>query len=497
MIREEDWVLMRGLASKMKEGLSISEIARQTGHDRKTVRKYLLSEEKPGYSNASRVSKLDPYKDYVRLRLKEVTEISVQRMLREIKQKGYTGSHSILDEFIRPLREQRHREAVIRFETMPGEQSQVDWSLFGTIEQYGVRKRLYCFSMVLGFSRVLYIEFTTSQDIFTFLDCHQNAFCYFGGYTGTVLYDNVKTVVISRCEGNIQWNPKFMDFAGFYGFEPRLCRLYRAKTKGKVERPFGYIRRDFFIGTKFEGLEDLNQKALQWLNTLANVRVHGTTKEVPFERLKKENLLPLKDRLYDTSYVGPRKASVDCFICYGGNRYSVPYQYNRRTLTVRADKDNVRIYAADNDEPIAVHSIFKGRGKDISEPKHFEGLKIKQREKWEAFKEAFLSLSPMAKDYWDGFLSSAQMKGRWWELRNILSLCEKHMPEDIDYAFRRALEYKAFGYKYIKGIFEGLRRQRNGGVQRVSDILEDLVSKWDIPKVEERSLRTYDEFLNR
>ena len=416
MIKEEEWMTIRGLGSRIKKGMTVSEISRLTGHDRKTVRKYLLAEEKLKYSATDRVSKLEPYKDYVRLRLKEVPEISIQRMLREIKEKGYTGAHSILGDFTRPIREERQKEAVIRFETMPGEQSQVDWSSFGTIEEYGIKKKLYCFSMILGFSRTIYIEFTTSQDIFTFLTCHQNAFLYFGGYTRIILYDNAKTIVLSRYQGNIEWNTNFMDFAGFYGFQPKLCRLYRAQTKGKVERPFAYIRQDFFIGTKFEGIEDLNQKGLSWLNTLANTRVHGTTKEIPFERLKKESLLPLKNRLYDTSYIGARKVSSDCFISYEGNRYSVPYQYSRKSLTIRADKGRIRIYADNQQGPVAIHPIFRGKGKDISDPKHFEGLKIKQKERWDGFKEAFFSLSPKAKDYWDGFLSSSQMRGRWWEL---------------------------------------------------------------------------------
>ena len=498
MIEKEQWMLIRGLANKVKQGLSISEIARQTGHDRKTIRKYLLSEEKPKYGNVNRPSKLDPYEDYIRLRLKEVPEISNQRILREIKEKKYTGSYSILCDFIRPLREERQKEAVIRFETLPGEQSQVDWSPFGKIEDYGIKRRLYCFSMVLGFSRALYIEFTTEQDIFTFITCHQNAFLYFSGYTRTILYDNLKTVVISRCEGNIQWNQKFMDFAGFYGFQPKPCRLYRAQTKGKVERPFNYIWQDFFIGTKFDGIEDLNQKALCWLNTIANTRVHGTTKEVPFERLKKENLLPLKGgRLYDTCYVGPRKASPDCFISYEGNRYSVPYQHSRKSLTIRADKERIIIYANGQDEPVAIHNIFKGKGKDISDPKHFEGIKTRQKERWQHLKETFLSLSPIAKDYWVGFLSSPQMRGRWWELRKVLALCEKHSPEDVDYTLRRALKYKAFGHKYIEGIFKELRRQRGGSIKQTSEILENLLSKWKIPKVEERPLKTYDQFLDQ
>lgn len=492
MLGKEEWVLIRGLGNK--QGLlSISEIARQTGHDRKTVRKYLQVDKIPGYPINKESSKLNDYKDCITFRLKEVPEITVKRILREIKEKGYTGSYTILKAFVRPLREEKDKEAVIRFETTPGEQSQVDWSYFGTIEDYGIRRRLYCFSMVLGFSRILYIEFTTSLDIFTFLRCHQNAFLYFGGYTRTILYDNTKTVVLYRCEGNIQWNEKFMDFAGFWGFEPRLCRLYRAKTKGKVERPYYYIWQDFFIGRKLEGLDDLNQKALLWLNTLANTRIHGTTKEVPFERLKRENLLPLKERLYDTSYVGPRKASLDCFISYEGNRYSIPYKYASKTLTIRADKGKLKIYTSGQDEPVAVHLIFKGKGKDIVDPKHTEGIKIKQRERWEGFKSAFLSLSPQAKNYWDGFLSSEKMRGRWWELRKILYLCEKYTADEVDYALTRAYQYKAYGYKYIEKI---LMDRKSGGMNHISDILSELLVKWDIPKVEERPLKTYEEISN-
>jgi hypothetical protein len=353
--------------------------------------------------------------------------------------------------------------------------------------------------MVLGFSRTLWVEFTTSQDIFTFLTGHQNAFRYFGGYTRTILYDNPKTVVISRCGSNITWNEKFMDFAGFYGFTPRLCRLYRAQTKGKIERPFDYIRKDFFVGTKFEGLEDLNQKVLFWLNTIANIRVHGTTREVPFERLKKEkeSLLLLKDRLYDTSCVEPRKASSDCRVSYEGNRYTVPYQYRRRNLTIRADKERIKIYADNPQEPVAIHSLFKGRGKDISDPKHFEGLVVKQRERWAGLKLSFVSLCPFAKDYWDGFLASPQMRGKWWELRKIISLCEKYSPQDVDYAFRRALKFGAFGHKYLIGILDGLRKERTGGVQPISEILKDVLSKFEIPKVAERPLESYEKFLNQ
>ena len=201
MVKKEEWVLIRTLSNKLEQGLSISEIARQTGHDRKTIRKYLTSNESPDYSQPKRSSKLDPHKDYIISRLKETPELSNRRIFREVKEQGYRGGYSILCNFTNPIRKQRENEAVVRFETMPGEQAQVDWSYFGTIQEQGQNKRLYCFSMVLGYSRTIYIEFTTSQDIYNFLRCHQNAFMYFSGYTRTILYDNAKTVVVSRCGG--------------------------------------------------------------------------------------------------------------------------------------------------------------------------------------------------------------------------------------------------------------------------------------------------------
>jgi transposase len=497
MIEKEEWVLIRSLAYKLKQGLSISEIARQTGHDRKTVRKYLSAEQKPQYSTGQKISKLDPYKDYIKLRLKEVPEISNRRILREIKAQGYTGSRSILGDFIKPWRQEKQKEAIIRFETMPGEQSQVDWSPFGTIEDYGLKKRLYCFSIILGFSRTLYLEFTISQDIFTFLRCHQHAFVYFGGYTRTILYDNLKTVVLARCGENIQWNQKFMDFAGFYGFVPKLCRLYRAQTKGKVERPFHYIWQDFFIGTNFTGIEDLNQQVLVWLNTQANTRIHGTTQEIPFERLKRENLLPLTNRFYDTSCLGIRKASSDGFVSYQGNRYSVPYQYSRQSLTLRADQEKIRLYVAGQEEPLATHALWQGKGKDISDPKHFEGLKVKQQARWDGFKEAFLALAPSARDYWGAFLASAQMRGRWWELRKVLSLGQKNSLADVEYAFTRALKYQAFGYKYFAGILQQLRPRQSLGPVAIGETLKEILARWSIPSVEKRDLKNYEPFINQ
>lgn len=167
---------------------------------------------------------------------------------------------------------------------------------------------------MLGYSRTIYVEFTRSQNIESLLRCHLHAFDYFGGYPKELLYDHIKTVILTEStEGQgRRWNPKFLDFAGYYGIQPRLCRPYRARTKGKVERSIGYVKDNFFLGRSFTGLEELNHQARLWCDTKANTRVHATTKEVPFQRLKRENLLSHTQRpVYDTSEVVARKVTRD------------------------------------------------------------------------------------------------------------------------------------------------------------------------------------------
>jgi transposase len=236
------------------------------------------------------------------------------RLLEEIKKQGYSGSITILKDFTRPLRVRR-REPVVRFETLPGEQAQVDWAHLGAHRIDGKEVKLYLFVMILGWSRTTYAEVTTSMDVDNLISCHKRAFSYFGGVTRHILYDNMKTVVIQRdMGGNHRLNSQFLDFAGCIGFAPKLCRPYRAKTKGKVERTIRYIKDSFLVGRTFTGLDDLNAQLLVWLDTQANVREHATTKEVPFVRLSKENLLAVDRRLLAQSAEPPAQRRRELFL---------------------------------------------------------------------------------------------------------------------------------------------------------------------------------------
>lgn len=370
MLNWEEFMNIRDLA---KQGASISEIARVTGKDRKTVKKYLLQKAPPGYRPRPKVpSKIDPFRSYVKERTKAGMTNSV-KMLREIKERGYDGGITVLRQFMRPIRDEAER-AVMRFETEPGHQAQVDWGYCGKIYHEGKVRPLYCFVMTLGWSRASYLELTVSQNVKSFMRCHMNAFTYFGGTTSEILYDNIKTVVITRALENTHLHSEFKDFSSHYGFIPRLCRAYRPQTKGKVESGIKYVKRSFLLGETFSSLEDANQRAMTWLETVANIRVHGTTDEVPNVRLKQENLTPLSFiRPYDISTTLTRRVSLDCLVSFEGCRYSVPHEAARKDVEIREDGGMVRIYLLG--ELIAVHARAKGKRTMIL-PAHYKGIAL-------------------------------------------------------------------------------------------------------------------------
>ena len=361
MYRGEDVLKVRELFAK---GLSKSAIARKLGIDRKTVSRLLEEGPTRRYQRAAqpqRPSKLDPYKEYILKRVLEDEVTNAQVIFREIRSLGYEGGYTILKDFMKPLRPQRQAKFTIRYETEPGEEAQVDWGYFGRVQVFGVQRHLWCFAMVLSWSRMLYIEFVWETHEAVLQRCHMNAFDYFQGVPKRILYDNMKTVAIGRREnGQVQWNTKFLDFAQHCRFQPRVHRPRSPKTKGKVERPMGYIRGNFFQGLSFSSLRDLNAQARTWLDHVANVRVHGTTREVPFVRWQERERSALRSITvppYDTSIVSRRKVSRDGFVVVRTNRYSVPWQFAGQWLVTRETPDGW-LEILDGDEVVAVHPLL-------------------------------------------------------------------------------------------------------------------------------------------
>lgn len=326
------------------QGLSIREIARKTGYSRNTVRKYLRLRQTPKRKPRSpRLSKLDPFKSYTRDQMSQGV-FNCNRLLRDLKSQGYSGGKSILKDFVKPFRPAKVSKSVVRFETKPGEQAQVDFGSFLYEDEHG-RHRLSAFVMVLSYSRALYVEFVERQDLSTLLGCMMRAFEALGGIPRTVVFDNMKPVVVGReSDGSPKWNTGFLDFALRVGFRPWACRPYRAQTKGRVERAIGYLRGNFWPGLVFSTLEDLNGQAHAWTEGVANKRVHGTTGRRPVDLLPEEDLLPVPSDLNWRLHLGEeRRVSRDGFVSYGGSRYGVPSRLAGRWVTVRESGHHIEI----------------------------------------------------------------------------------------------------------------------------------------------------------
>ena len=221
-----------------------------------------------------------------------------------------------------------------------------------------------------------YAEFTLRMDVHTWIQCHINAFQYFGGYAQEILYDNMKQIVLNRGpkSSDSDWNPKFENFFTHYGFVPRLCRPYRPQTKGKIERTVGFVKRDFFMGGKFSSFSDLNSQLQGWLSRV-NSTVHGTTHEIPRDRFKEESLhLQHIDQAHPYHNVREetRKISRDAYISYLGNLYSVPYRFAGRPSILRISDTSFVVIVGS--EEVCTHEILPGRGRVSRNKDHFKGL---------------------------------------------------------------------------------------------------------------------------
>lgn len=362
-----------------RQGLSISAIARRTGRDPKTVRKYIARGlEPPAYSprQAGRPSKLAPYLDYLRERVAAFPDLSAVRLTREIRDRGYVGAYTAVKRFAAAIRpDAGPKPFEVRFETPAGQQAQVDFARFVTefSDEPGATRIVWLFSMVLGHSRFIFARFVMHQDLQTLLRCHMQAFAAIGGVPIEILYDRMKTAVTGEDDnGHIVYNRSLLGLAKHYGFHPRACRPYRAKTKGKVERPFSYIRQDFFLARSFRDLDDLNVQLADWLATVANARMHGTTQKVVAEAFVAEQpeLQVLPETPFDALLRLERRVSHDGLVSVGGNYYSVPDR-TRRVVEVQQLPDIIRIL--DQGRIVAVHPVLEGRRLTRVAPDHRQG----------------------------------------------------------------------------------------------------------------------------
>lgn len=343
MLHEET---VQEVLARLARGESVKAIARELRMDRKTVKRWRRLGQWQPRQGRPRPRSLDPYLDRLAQRGPEVGWNAVV-LHRELQGLGFTGGVQSVRRAIRPWRAEARWAAVatVRYETGPGEQAQVD---FGQLRLWiGERdERVHLFVLTLGYSRRLWVRAYAHERLSALLDGHERAFRHFGGVPLTCLYDNPRTLVLGRRDREVHWHPVFHDFVRYYGVTPRACQPYRARTKGKVESGVKYVKRNALAGRRFVSWDALNTWLEEWMATVADQRIHGTTHERPIERFTRETLTPLGIRApyrYERERV--RRVPADALVAIGAARYSVPVQYVGRTVTVHETATHYELYA--------------------------------------------------------------------------------------------------------------------------------------------------------
>ncbi|WP_041439521.1 IS21 family transposase [Syntrophobacter fumaroxidans] len=372
MVKRELWYEVQS-RFKLKE--SKKSIARSLELSVQTVRSVLKQKAAPSYRRGpGKRTLLSPFEDHIHRRLAALGYCS-RAIYEELVEQGYTGCYDTVRRFVQPLRKEAQTKATMRFETPPGRQAQVDWGQCWTLIS-GKRIKVHLFVMTLGYSRRLFAKATWDERLATFLACHEEAFEHFGGAAHELVYDNAKTVVVSRdVEGrNVKWNATFWDFSTYYGFRAWAHRPYRAQTKGKVESGVRYVKR-FVRGKAFESMAHLNTLLGRWLATVADLRIHGTTHQRPIDLFEQERTLLLPTGAkppYQVRERAVRYVARDCMVSFETNRYSVPLRFVGKPVEVQCANDRILIFHEGS--LIVSHPCCTGKHQSLVDREHYTGI---------------------------------------------------------------------------------------------------------------------------
>jgi len=474
-------------------GWRVSMIARHLRLDRKTVRRALQAERLPvAVRRRKAPTFLSPYLGYIQERLKAYPRLPATVLYQELEKQGYLGSLRILQEHLQEIRRQT-QEVFLRIETPSGEQAQCDWANCGTVKIGRVRRKLSAFVMVLSYSRMLYVEFTLSQCLEDFIQCHIHAFQFFGGVPRKILYDNLKAVVLARLGADIRFNPAFMEFAGVFGFEPSPCNVARGNEKGKVENGIHYLRVNFLSGRELQWPE-VNEQARAWLDGTANVRKHRTTNERPVDLWKNEKtcLIALPPHPYDATITRAVRSSHQALVRFEGNFYSVPHAYAYKTLILKATSTQVRLLSGSSE--VAAHPRSFDRGAVIENPQHYEGiLSTKRKHFGLILTKRFQELGAGAQRFMDGLLRTESRPAQ--HLQQILNLVGTYGRGEVVAALEHAASCNVFGASYVKSIL--LQRRAARGLPEIPSIHIPQRPEWNELLTEDPDLSVYDHVLEQ
>lgn len=434
-----------------KKGLNKSEIARATGHDWKTIDKVIkvikaggLLEKKP------HPNRLDHYKEQILEYLD--SGLSAVRIHELLSAKGCCLTYSSVKNYVKGL---RGKESIcIRFHTLPGEEAQVDFGYVGLLpDREGGKRKTWVFNMRLSYSRLDYYKVVYDQKVETFIDCHREAFNYFGGIPSVVKVDNLKAAILEAHFYQPVYQSLYKRFADYHHFQILPCRIRQPQEKGKVESGIKYIKNNFFAGRQFDNGYDLEQQLQRWLNEICNARIHGTTRKVPrelFEEKERSCLKTLPEQPFRQPEVGQRKVYRDCHVYVAYNYYSVPFEYVGKTIDIEINDDLVKLF--DQGKQIAIHQRLLGRGFFSTNENHYPHYKLpfsscsKQR-----LSDRMQGIGDYACQLFTVLL---EKQPQYWyrTTQGILSLQKHFSNQVINLACHRALSYGAIKYQQIKSI---------------------------------------------
>ena len=434
------------------QGLSIAQIAEALSLDFRTVAYWLRQARFRPRQQTSRSSKLDPFKPQI-VQMLEKYPYSAAQVLQRLRDQGFDGGYSIVKAYVRTVRPRR-QPAFLKLAFAPGECAQVDWGSFGSVAVGQSSRRLSFFVMVLCYSRMMYVEFTVSQTMEHFLACHQHALEFFGGTPKTVMVDNLKSAVLKRALGQAPvFNPKYAGFAEHYGFRIVPCNVGKGNEKGRVENAVGYVKKNLLAGFDIADFSVLAPAAKQWLDTVANVRLHGETRKRPVDLWHREKpyLSALPPHPFDIATVSPVRASKQFRITLDTNRYSVPAHFAGQALTLKTYPDRLCIYRDHN--LVARHLRSYDRYGDFEDPDHPKPL-LEQRKKARDHQlfMRFLALSPEADVYYRQ-LEQRRLNPHH-HVRKIVALSDIHGQEAVARAMADAVHFGAFAADYIANLLK-------------------------------------------
>ncbi len=466
-------------------------IATQLGIHHSTVRRVLERDGAPR-AKLARPSKTDPFIPFIIATLKKYPRLTAARLYQMVRERGFDGQQSQFRAVVARYRPAPQTEAYLRLKTLAGDQAQVDWGKFGKI-QIGEAKRPFVgFVMLLSYSRAIFLRFFPSERMPHFLAGHEEAFSYFGGVPRTILYDNLRSVVLDRVGDAIRFNPQILSFAGHYRYEPRPVAPYRGNEKGRVERAIRFVRDNFIPARTFKSFEDANRQADEWATTVALDRPWPEDRRDSvagaLER-DRANLRKLPNDTFPSSELVEVHVGKTPYVRFDLNDYSIPPGRGKKTLVVLADLSTVRVL--DGEEEIARHERSFDRGRQIEDPRHIEELKHRKRLARKARDSDVLSRTvPSSAVLLKKLAERHQALGR--HTKELMVLLQTYGKERLELAITEVLANDAPHPQAVRQVLEREQERRGESAALPIPLRPDpRLENLDFP---EHSLGDYDEY---